>query len=111
MAEDYRKVLNDALAWVILFVGKLSPKVAVEILTLIELLKAKETPVWVKGMIAGALAYAVLPIDLIPDFLPLAGLTDDAGVIGTTIITVMKYIRPQMREAAQVEYERLTKKT
>ena len=63
-----------------------------------------------KGMIAGALAYAILPIDMIPDFVPLAGLTDDAGVIGTTILTVMKYIRPEMREAAQIEYERLREK-
>ena len=33
-------------------------------------------------MIIGGLIYMVSPIDLIPDFIPFLGLTDDAGVIG-----------------------------
>jgi len=39
-------------------------------------------------IITGALAYAVLPTDLIPDFIPGVGFLDDAFVIGWTIKTV-----------------------
>ena len=35
-----------------------------------------------KAMIAGALMYVVVPVDLIPDFIPVVGLLDDATVVG-----------------------------
>jgi len=36
-------------------------------------------------IIAGALAYLVLPTDIIPDFIPVVGFVDDAFVIGMVI--------------------------
>ena len=36
-------------------------------------------------IIAGAIAYVVLPTDIIPDFIPGIGFIDDAFVIGITI--------------------------
>ena len=36
-------------------------------------------------MIAGALAYVVFPIDIIPDFIPGVGFLDDAFVLGFVI--------------------------
>ena len=37
--------------------------------------------------IAGALAYVVFPIDVIPDFIPIMGFIDDAFVLGYVIKT------------------------
>lgn len=34
------------------------------------------------ALIAGAVAYVVFPLDAIPDFIPVGGWLDDAGVIG-----------------------------
>ena len=42
--------------------------------------------------IAGALAYVVLPVDLIPDFIPGVGFIDDVFVVGF----VMKQIRDEI---------------
>ena len=47
--------------------------------------------------IAGALAYAALPTDLIPDFIPGIGFIDDAFVIGWTIKTLKDEIENYKR--------------
>jgi uncharacterized membrane protein YkvA (DUF1232 family) len=46
------------------------------------------TPARVRMMLLGALAYFVMPVDMVPDFLPLLGFTDDAALLIATIATV-----------------------
>src|SRR5579872_3724555 len=41
----------------------------------------RQTPLHVKAALVGAIAYFVLPADLIPDVLPVIGYTDDAAVL------------------------------
>jgi uncharacterized membrane protein YkvA (DUF1232 family) len=55
----------------------------------------------VKLTLAGALAYFVMPVDLMPDFLPLVGFTDDAAVIAAALAAVSRSIRPEHREQAR----------
>lgn len=43
--------------------------------------KAKETPMYAKIMAFITIAYALSPIDLIPDFIPLLGYLDDFVII------------------------------
>jgi uncharacterized membrane protein YkvA (DUF1232 family) len=45
-----------------------------------------------KLTIAGALAYVILPVDIIPDFLPIVGWLDDAFVLGFTINSLSEEI-------------------
>ena len=47
--------------------------------------------------IAGALAYVVLPTDLIPDFIPGIGFIDDAFVMGWTVKTLKDEIENYKR--------------
>ena len=58
-----------------------------ELKLLFEMITDKEYKIDKKTylIIAGALAYAVLPTDIIPDFIPGIGFVDDAFVIGMTI--------------------------
>ena len=61
----------------------------------------RDTPLQVKATLVGAIAYFVLPIDAIPDVLPVLGFTDDAAVLATAIKLVAGHILPVHRDAAR----------
>lgn len=61
----------------------------------------KNTPSWARKVIYGALAYLVLPLDAVPDFVPLFGYTDDLGVITAALATVAMYITPEIKQQAR----------
>lgn len=61
----------------------------------------KETPFRVKGILLGALAYFILPADVIPDFLLAFGFTDDIAVLTAAITSVSANIKPAHRKAAK----------
>jgi uncharacterized membrane protein YkvA (DUF1232 family) len=45
------------------------------------ILRDPRTPIGLKGLLAAALAYVVLPVDLIPDVIPILGQADDLTVL------------------------------
>jgi uncharacterized membrane protein YkvA (DUF1232 family) len=61
----------------------------------------RDTPLPVKASLVGAIAYFVLPVDAIPDMLPVLGFTDDAAVLATAIKLVTSHIRPEHHTAAK----------
>ena len=61
----------------------------------------RETPRPVQAALVGALAYFVLPFDVVPDLIPLLGFSDDAAVLAAAIKLVADHIGPQHREAAR----------
>jgi uncharacterized membrane protein YkvA (DUF1232 family) len=61
----------------------------------------RETPREVQAALIGALAYFVLPFDIIPDIIPVLGYTDDAAVLAAAIRMVAQHIRPEHRDAAR----------
>jgi uncharacterized membrane protein YkvA (DUF1232 family) len=66
------------------------------------------TPLQVKAVLFGALAYFVLPIDLLPDVIAVLGFTDDAAVLYAAIRTVMPHIRDDHRSLARSALDRLS---
>jgi uncharacterized membrane protein YkvA (DUF1232 family) len=71
----------------------------------------EETPVAAKGMMLAALAYFVMPIDAIPDFIAGIGYTDDAAVFMAMLTLVGKNLKPRHRAAAREAVERLRDET
>jgi uncharacterized membrane protein YkvA (DUF1232 family) len=55
-------------------------------------LQKESTPAWAKAAIIGALGYFISPIDAIPDFVPVAGFTDDLGVLVAAVGAVAAHI-------------------
>ena len=66
----------------------------------------RETPRRVQAALVGALAYFVLPFDVIPDMMPVLGFTDDAAVLATALRLVATNIRDEHREAARAALKR-----
>ena len=66
-----------------------------------------ETPTAAKGIMLGALAYFVLPIDAIPDIFAGIGFTDDAAVITALIATLGANIKRRHKDQADAALERL----
>lgn len=61
----------------------------------------RSTPARVRTILLGALAYFVMPVDVIPDFLAGVGFTDDATILLSALTAVRAHIRPAHREAAR----------
>jgi uncharacterized membrane protein YkvA (DUF1232 family) len=47
-------------------------------------------------LVAGAIIYAVIPLDLIPDMLPFVGQIDDAYLISLTLLRLMSNTDPKI---------------
>jgi len=67
-----------------------------------------KTPRHVQVVLFGALAYFVIPTDMIPDFIAGLGFTDDATVLVAVISTVRRYITLDHRARARAILDDLT---
>ena len=49
-----------------------------------------------RALVAGAIVYAIIPFDLIPDMLPFIGQVDDAYLIALTLLRLMTVTEPDV---------------
>ncbi len=67
------------------------------------------TPWYAKLLVAGIVAYALSPIDLIPDFIPVLGYLDDLILIPLGIVLAVRMIpRPILEECRARAQETMT---
>lgn len=59
-----------------------------------------QTPTRVRGILLAALAYFIMPFDIIPDFLAVIGYSDDVAVLAMAFRMVNGHIRESHYEAA-----------
>ena len=72
-------------------------------------IRDSKTPLKVKATLAAALAYFILPVDAIPDFVAGLGFTDDAGVLMLVLNRVRQYVTPEHFELAKSKLKRSDK--
>ena len=63
-----------------------------------------DVPAWAKSTIYSALAYFILPLDLIPDFVP-GGYVDDLGVLAAAVASVSMYITEDVKHQATAKLQ------
>ena len=66
-----------------------------------------KTPLAAKGLILGALAYFVMPVDAIPDIFAGIGFTDDAAVIAAVLATLGAHLKPRHHDQTAQALKRL----
>lgn len=60
-----------------------------------------ETPLKVRAAVWGALAYFVLPFDVVPDALPVVGYGDDLALVLNTLAMAQPYLTGEIKERAK----------
>jgi uncharacterized membrane protein YkvA (DUF1232 family) len=97
-AERERKVRRDFWAKLKRFAGKV-PFVE-ELVAAYYCALDPATPMRVRGMLLAAIAYFILPIDLIPDMIAGLGFADDMALLTAVVGLVASHITPTHRAAA-----------
>lgn len=59
------------------------------------------TPLRARAILLGAVAYFVMPVDVVPDAIAVLGFTDDAAVIAAAITVAGAHIQPKHRDEAR----------
>ena len=62
------------------------------------LLKDRRVPWWAKALLPALLLYLALPVDLIPDFIPVLGHLDDLLVVLLVVAVLLRAVPPEATE-------------
>lgn len=69
--------------------------------------QSPDCPMKVKAGIYGALGYFISPVDLIPDFTPVVGYSDDASAIGLALLLAQMYITEAVKAKARSKMQEI----
>ena len=59
------------------------------------------TPMFARGLAIAVAAYALSPIDLIPDFIPILGYLDDLLIVPLGLLLVIRLLPPKVLAASR----------
>lgn len=104
----FAKYFTDSAFWdkVKGFANKVGRGTLTKALELYNVATDPATPVWAKAVALGSLGYFILPLDAVPDFIPVAGWADDAAALAAAATVLIKNITPAIKAKAS---EQVTK--
>ena len=94
---------EDLLKKILLTAGRAIAQPALEGF---ELIMDDSTPPQVRLSIMGALTYLIVPVDLIPDFIPASGFSDDLVALTAVISLWQHHITPEMKFRAKCKLDK-----
>lgn len=99
----YEKHYNEDSFWkkIKSIAGKVSRKLVYVALILYYELTDEKISVKDKSIIIGALGYLILPMDLLPDFIPVIGFADDLIALLAAYKAVKDNITPEVKQNAK----------
>lgn len=98
--QQYQENYNESSLWnkVKKFAKKAGLKVIYLVLLLYYVLQSETVSMTDKTKIYGALGYFILPVDLIPDAIPVVGFTDDFAALVACVMAVSSNITPEIEQ-------------
>ena len=91
----FKKVLTRA--------GRTIAQPAIEAM---ELILDSSNPPQVRVTMLAALTYLIMPLDLMPDFIPVAGFSDDLVALTMAISLWSNYVTPAIRNRAKTKLDK-----
>lgn len=91
-------ILERAKAW--------ARRIKADVAALAVAARDPRTPWYVKALALAIVAYALSPIDLIPDFVPVLGYLDDLILLPAAIVLVLRLIPPPLMAEYRAEAAR-----
>ena len=110
-AEEYQENYDESSFWdkILKFAKKAGIEVIYLALLLYYTLGSNTLSLKDKAIIYGALGYFILPIDLIPDYIPVIGLSDDFGTLIYAYNIIKDNINDDIRGKAKKKLSSLFK--
>ena len=75
------------------------------------LLRDERVPLFAKGVVGLSLVYALTPIDVVPDWLPVLGQMDDVALLAAGIALFIKLCPPEVVEEHEIRLGRRPSQT
>lgn len=103
--EKYQENYSEPKLWDKLkkFALKLGENTTYYILILYYVLQSPDVSGRNKALIIGALGYFILPIDLIPDVIPVLGFTDDVTALTLAYNAIKASVTPEIEAKAKAK--------
>ncbi len=103
--EKYQEHYSESGLWKKMgkVARKAGSKAVYAVLLLYYVLIDKNTPKQYKATILGALGYFILPLDLLPDAIPLVGFTDDLAALIACVKAVWSAVTPDIKRQAHTK--------
>ena len=79
---------------------------ALPALEAMEMMLDESTPVQARVSMLAALTYLIMPLDLIPDLIPITGFSDDLVALTAVITLWSNHMTPQMRQRARCKLDK-----
>ena len=100
---EYSKFYNNDKFWdkISRFAKHAGKKVISKALVLYYVAIDEDTPSWAKAVIYGALGYFILPIDAIPDFIPIIGFSDDLTALFAAFTVIQSNVKDEHKSKAE----------
>ncbi|MEX2598050.1 MAG: DUF1232 domain-containing protein [Dehalococcoidia bacterium] len=92
------RTIREQLALLIARLRAFTRRIKQELLVWRLVLKDARTPWYAKALLWFGIAYALMPFDLIPDFLPVLGFLDDVLLVGVPIALAIRLIPKEIIE-------------
>ncbi len=102
-ASNYNE--GDLFSTIKKYAKKIGGEVIYKALQLFYVLQKPNIPLKAKATIIGALGYLISPIDIIPDFIPVLGFSDDAAAVAVALAVVSAYIDEEVNAKAKAKFD------